>query len=193
MDASRCIAYFNIELKGAIPEEFRAAIGRNVFGCDICQDVCPWNNRPLSAASGPLPSDASRIEPAGAGTARKRVATTALPEFQPMQVKIKPPLSPPASDPGSNSHPAPSESFSLFNPSLEALAALTEDDFRTFFSRSPIKRVKYRGWLRNLCVAIGNSGNRRFIAWLEGAAQHPDAMVREHAEWALKQLQTGDR
>ena len=43
MDASRCIAYFNIELKGSIPAEFREAIGRNVFGCDICQDVCPWN------------------------------------------------------------------------------------------------------------------------------------------------------
>ncbi len=174
MDASRCIAYFTIELRGSIPAEFRPALGANVFGCDICQDVCPWNSPPSSAVSGELedrrhPSGPSHLQGMG-GNPRRQVATTKALEFQPLHVKTARPA------------------VSLFNPPLDALSSLTEDDFRQAFAHSPIKRAKYRGWLRNLCVAMGNSGDSRSVPWLERAREHPDPVVREHAEWALGRL-----
>ena len=65
LDSNKCISYLTIEKRGAIPEEIRGAMGRHVFGCDICQDVCPWN--------------------------RKAPATTAA-EFQPREGLLNPAL-----------------------------------------------------------------------------------------------------
>ncbi|HKS97196.1 MAG TPA: tRNA epoxyqueuosine(34) reductase QueG [Terriglobia bacterium] len=180
MDASRCISYFTIELRGSIPAEFRPAMGANVFGCDICQDVCPWNSPQQSALSGQRDvsqkSEVRSQEETGreAIHERRTAALTASSEFQPMGVEAG---------------GAEGRSFSLFNPRLDDLASLTEEDFRRVFAHSPIKRTKYRGWLRNLCVAVGNSGDRRFLPRLERLAQHDDPVVREHAQWALGQLQ----
>ncbi len=193
MDASRCISYFNIELKGAIPEEFRTAIGRNIFGCDICQDVCPWNSRLLSVVSGQLPGDVARGKQSDTVTPQRCAAVTNLAEFQPMQVEVtsREPLAEQTAENVAVPQISNTEEFSLFNPPLGALASVTEEDFHRIFARSPIKRAKYRGWLRNLCVVMGNSGDRQFIPWLEAAAGHSDPVVREHAAWALRRLHGG--
>jgi epoxyqueuosine reductase len=50
VDATRCLSYLTIELKGAIPIEDRPSIGNHAYGCDICQEVCPWNAQPAGPA-----------------------------------------------------------------------------------------------------------------------------------------------
>jgi len=135
LDASRCIAYFTIEKRGSIPEDMREKIGRHVFGCDICQDVCPWN--------------------------RKAPATQNT-DFQPDQW--------------------------LVNPDLGQLARLSKQQFRQRFRGSPISRAKHKGYLRNVAVAMGNSGRTEYIADLEELAQSEDSVVVEHAKWAIERL-----
>jgi epoxyqueuosine reductase len=135
LDASKCIAYFTIEKRGVIPEPEREKIGRHVFGCDICQDVCPWN--------------------------RKAPVTTNA-DFE--------------ADP------------SLVNPDLSQLAQIAPEQFRQRFRGSPISRAKYSGFLRNVAVAMGNSGRPEYLPELERMAAGEDPIVAEHAAWALTRL-----
>jgi epoxyqueuosine reductase len=199
MDASRCISYFSIELEGSIPEQFRPKVGGNIFGCDICQDVCPWNSSHQPSAISYQPS--LPTQPQSPDERRvKQAASAKLPQFHPMIVE---PAHPTTADRGTpeqlttdngrlttdrGPRTTDTASFSLFNPPLDLLASISEDDFRRIFAHSPIKRAKYRGWLRNLCVAMGNSGDERLVDWLERTAQHSDPIVREHAAWALDRL-----
>ena len=64
MDASLCISYLTIEKRGAIPEELRRPMGRQVFGCDICQDVCPWNRRAPVSGDSELAARGELVNPA---------------------------------------------------------------------------------------------------------------------------------
>jgi epoxyqueuosine reductase len=137
LDARRCISYLTIEQHGAVPEELRAKMGRHLFGCDICQDVCPWNRR------APVSDDAALA-----------------PRIQ------------------------------LVNPSLEWISGMNIEEFRRTFRASPVKRAKLRGLLRSAAIAMGNSGEQKYLPRLRELAQHEDSAVAEHARWAIARLET---
>jgi epoxyqueuosine reductase len=83
LDARRCVSYLTIELKTAIPEDLRPGVGDWLFGCDICQDVCPWNHRPTDHSGLPLVPELGAIDPVellslGPNELRRRFQGTSL-------------------------------------------------------------------------------------------------------------------
>jgi epoxyqueuosine reductase len=137
LDSRRCISYLNIELREDIPEELREPMGNLIFGCDICQDVCPWNST----------APCSTVQ-----------------EFKPKE----------------------------FNqaPVLRDLARLTPERFREQYRGSAVKRSKWRGFMRNVAVAMGNSADPETIPELEHLLNSDDPMIRRHAAWALRKIKT---
>lgn len=136
LDARRCISYLTIENKITIPPELRPRLGNHVFGCDLCQQACPWNKF-------------AQAEPDADFAARPGIPT--------------PPL-------------------------LEDLI-LDEGHFKAKFLNSAVLRSKRSGYLRNIAVACGNSGSTSALPALDTASRDPDPLVREHAQWAIEQIQ----
>ncbi len=137
LDARRCISYLTIELKSAIPHDMRPLLGDWIFGCDICQQVCPWNKR--------------------------FAQTTDEPAFQP--------------------------SLFLSKRSISILLGLSQTDFHAHFRKSPLKRAKWTGILRNTAITAGNHGGMEVVPLLANLLMdHPNSIVRSHAAWALGRI-----
>jgi epoxyqueuosine reductase len=137
LDARKCISYLTIELKGAIPEELRPAIGNRIFGCDDCLEVCPWNR---FAKEGALMKKIRRND--------------------------------------------------LNAPELIRLLKMDQPTFKSTFAGSPILRSKRKGFLRNVCVALGNTGTREAIPALKDASLDSEPLIAEHAQWAIQRIES---
>lgn len=174
MDARRCISYLTIELRGQIPEEFRELIGRHVFGCDICQDVCPWNRQaPATMAKEFQPRTLSIEEKPFKEIVQRRTVQDSVPSDRDLSL-----------------------SDSLFLPRLEWLASMSEEEFQEVFRGSAVKRTKWRGLVRNACIALGNShvpygtgAYARVRRILERLAALPEPVIANSANWALSRIQ----
>ncbi|MDQ6675612.1 MAG: tRNA epoxyqueuosine(34) reductase QueG [Chloroflexota bacterium] len=144
--AERCIAYLTIEHRGPIDLDLRPGLGEWVFGCDICQEVCPYN-----ASSRGRPRGWAEFEPRESPLAPRAGRGTRL--------------------------------------DLEQVLTLDDEGFRHAFRGSPIKRAKRRGLARNAALALGNQGEAAARSALDrAAAEDPEPMVREAADWGLTQL-----
>jgi epoxyqueuosine reductase len=76
----------------------------------------------------------------------------------------------------------------IFQHRLRDFLLLDDDTFRNVFAKSPIKRIKRNRFLRNVCVALGNTGNHEDLPALETAATDEDALIAEHAQWAVDEI-----
>ena len=76
---------------------------------------------------------------------------------------------------------------------LRDYLSLSDDEFRALFRNSPIKRIKRRGFLRNICVALGNVGDPSDLPALKSVAADPEPLIAEHAKWAIQRIQSRDR
>lgn len=175
LDTPRCISFLTIELRGSIPLELRPLMGNLIFGCDICQEVCPVNK-----------------------LAERRLGMQERTESQTIPITSIQRINPVNSTNGTN-NTAAKHHFRSHNefrprpavgssPELIPLLSLTEEQFRERFRRSPIKRTKRRGLLRNVCVALGNIGDPQAIPALIGALHDEEALIRGHAAWALGRI-----
>jgi epoxyqueuosine reductase len=140
LDARRCISYLTIEHEGVIPRELRASMGTWVFGCDVCQEVCPFN--------------------AGAGEPHD-----------------------PLLSPRSVEHAL---------PDLIELAAKGANQMRQLVKRTALRRVPRDMMLRNVAIALGNTGSPAAIPALVSLVSSPSPLVRLHAVWALGELNAHD-
>lgn len=78
---------------------------------------------------------------------------------------------------------------SVFEMKLRDFLALSDEEFRSLFAKSPIKRIKRHNFLRNVCVALGNTGGVEDLSAVEKAILDPDPLISEHAKWAKKEIQ----
>lgn len=155
MDASRCISYLTIELRGPIPRPLRPLIGNRIFGCDICQEVCPWN---------------------GAKARATRTHARRPPADSPQGVTPRHGGLPVLTDPAAPEWQA---------PRLTELMDMTDAEWDEFSRGSAIRRAKRAGFLRNVAVALGNQGSPEAAPALARALSDGEPLIRGHAAWAL--------